>query len=296
MIFDIQRYSIHDGPGIRTTVFVKGCPLRCKWCANPESQASYSEIFIRKDRCNRCGKCLNTCPLGAIVLNGDGLYLDRSRCDLCMKCVDVCLTGAISRTGKDMSVNEVVEEVSKDEIFYHNSGGGVTISGGEPLYQEAFTLSLLKECKKKGFHTALDTSGYGKWRMLDEILEYTDLVLFDIKHLDSDRHCEATGVGNEIILKNLKKIGEKGKRIWIRVPVIPGYNNSKEHIKRLADFLAEMPIEKVSLLAYHEWGKEKYTALGRDYLLNSLSSLKEEELYPLKNILETCGLKVTIGY
>lgn len=295
IVFDIQRYSIHDGPGLRTTIFLKGCPLRCKWCSNPESQNPYPELFIRKDKCNRCMRCVGVCHVGAITLDED-LRVDRSRCDFCMKCVDVCPTGAIKSTGEYMSVEQVIEEASKDEIFYRNSGGGITISGGEPLYQGEFTLELLKMCKEKNFHTALDTCGYGRWEIFAEILEYTDLVLFDVKHLDSEMDRKMTGVGNELILKNLERIGEKGKSMWIRVPVIPGYNDSEEYIKEFADFLSKVHFEKVSLLPYHNWAEEKYRALSMHYPLNGLLPLKEEDVYSLRDILETYGMDVTIGY
>jgi len=296
IVFDIQRYSIHDGPGIRTTIFLKGCPLKCIWCDNPEAQNLYPEVFFRRVKCDGCGKCANVCPLGAIVLGKDGIELDRLRCDRCMKCVDVCPTQALSPTGEDKIVEEVIEEAGKDELFYRNSGGGVTISGGEPLFQPDFTLALLEGCKKKSLHTALDTSGFAEWEILNRILDYTDLVLFDIKHLDPVQHVSKTGVGNELILENLKRIVGKGKRVWIRVPVIPNYNDSEEHMNNLAKFLSKMPIEKVSLLGYHKWGKGKYEALGRSYPVEELSPLREETLYALKDILELYALEVSIGY
>lgn len=296
VVFDIQRYSIHDGPGIRTTIFVKGCPLRCEWCSNPESQNLHPEILVREEKCDRCGKCLDVCLLEAIVLNEDGLQMDRSICNRCMKCADVCLTDALSRTGKNMDVEEIVEEARKDEPFYRNSGGGVTISGGEPLHQWEFTLDILKGCMEKGLHTALDTCGYARWEIFNKILKCTDLVLYDIKHLNPQIHRELTGFGNDLILKNLKKTSEIEKRIWIRIPVIPGYSDSRGYIRELAEFLSEIRFEKVSLLAYHKWGMGKYKALGRQYPLNDLSSLEEDELYPLRDILESRGMEVTIGY
>ena len=296
MVFDIQRYSIHDGPGIRTTIFLKGCALRCKWCSNPESQNPYPEIFVRNVRCNRCGKCLDVCPLGTITLDKGGIHIDRAKCNLCMKCVDVCHPGAISRVGENKDVEEVIQEASKDELFYRNSGGGVTISGGEPLYQEEFTLNLLKECKAKGLHTAIDTCGYGKWEALDKILEYTDLVLFDIKHLDPEMHRKGTGVQNKLILKNLERIAKRGKRIWIRIPVIPGYNSQESCIRNEAELAATIAAEKVSLLGYHEWGRSKYEALGVDYPLKDVEPMTEDQLEDLKGIVESYGLRVTLNY
>ncbi|MFB0562254.1 MAG: glycyl-radical enzyme activating protein [Candidatus Lokiarchaeia archaeon] len=296
IIFNIQRYSIHDGPGIRTTVFLKGCPLTCKWCANPESINPHPEIFFREERCDQCGNCLKACLQGAITLDENGVQIDRIKCDSCMKCEEVCHTSAISRIGKKITVEEIVTEVMRDEPFYNNSGGGVTISGGEPLYQAKFTLNLLKECKERSLHTALDTSGYAKWEALDEILNYTDLVLFDIKHLNQEMHQNGTGVGNELILRNLEKILKKGVRVWVRVPIIPNYNNSNQHIETLASFLSEKLIEKVSLLKYHEWGKHKYKFLGRDYPLKETPAINDEKLQSLKSIMESYGLSVTVNY
>jgi len=210
-VFDIQRYSIHDGPGIRTTVFVKGCPLRCKWCSNPESQNSYPEVLFSKAKCDGCGKCVEVCPLGAIILDGDGIHIDRAKCDRCMKCLDVCYPHAIRCAGERKSVEEVIEEVSKDELFYRNSGGGVTISGGEPLFQPQFTLALLKECKERQLHTALDTCGFANWKEMEGILDYTDLVLFDIKHLDPEMHLMGTGLEMSLSLKTSTGLLKRGK-------------------------------------------------------------------------------------
>jgi pyruvate formate lyase activating enzyme len=254
------------------------------------------EIFLRKSKCDGCGKCVKTCPPDAIILNNGGIEIDRGRCDRCMKCVDICLTHALSRAGGRKTVQEVVEEVGKDELFYRNSGGGVTLSGGEPLFQPEFTLALLQGCKKRSLHTALDTCGFAKWEILDKILDYTDVVLYDIKHLDPMQHVSETGVSNELILENLERTVRKKKRIWIRVPVIPNSNDSEQHMSNLARFLSRMSIEKVSLLGYHEWGRSKYEALGRNYLTDELSPLKEEALNHLKDILESFSLKVFIGY
>jgi pyruvate formate lyase activating enzyme len=295
MIFNIQRYSIHDGPGIRTTIFLKGCPLKCKWCDNPESQNPYPEIFIRQSKCNRCGKCLDVCLSGAIALDKEGIQINRMDCKVCMKCADICPTEAISIVGKKMTVEEVIREAEKDELFYRNSGGGVTLSGGEPLYQAEFTFNLLKTCKERAFHTALDTCGYVGWEELDKVLTYTDLVLLDIKHLDSKAHCEGVGVGNELILENLKRTAQK-RRVWVRFPVIPNYNDSEQHIKNLAALLSKLPIEKISLLGYHEWGKNKYEFLGIDYPFKEAYFPDKEKLERMKNIMESQGLKVTISY
>jgi len=297
LVFSIQRYSIQDGPGIRTTIFLKGCPLKCKWCSNPESQNPYPEIMVRRARCNGCGKCLDVCDCGAITVDEGGLRVDRSTCDLCMKCVDVCPTDAIEITGKNITLEEAIEECSKDELFYRNSGGGVTLSGGEPLDQPEFALNLLKECKERSLSTALDTCGYASWEVLDRVLEYTDLVLFDIKHLDAEIHRKGTGLGNQLILENLRRIVDAGRtRVWLRVPIIPNYNDSEQYIERLARAITKMPAEKISLLAYHEWGKPKYEFLGRDYPLDGSVPPSEDRLRTLQDIMQSKGLQVTIGY
>lgn len=297
LVFNIQRYSIHDGPGIRTTVFFKGCPLRCKWCSNPESLNPYPEIMVRATRCNGCGKCVEVCTTGAITLDKTNILVDRARCDLCMKCEEVCLIDAIEMTGQHMDVDEVVEECSKDELFYRNSGGGVTLSGGEPLYQPEFALNLLKSCKEKGLSTALDTSGYASWKVLEKVLQYTDLVLYDIKHIDSEMHHSSTGIKNDLILKNLRRVVDTRRaRVWIRIPIIPNFNDSEQYIEKLAAFISQMPVEKISLLGYHEWGRPKYEFLGRDYPVNGSVSPSQERLQGLSDIMQSKGLEVTVGY
>jgi pyruvate formate lyase activating enzyme len=214
-----------------------------------------------------------------------------------MECVKVCPNGAFEITGKAMSIDEVVEEVCKDEIFYTNSGGGVTLSGGEPLSQPEFAFRLLKGCKEKGLHTVLDTSGHAPWETLKRLLSYTDLVLYDLKHLEPARHAEGTGFDNELILENLRQtIDSELSRVWVRVPVIQDYNDSEAHFRELAALIRERPVEKVSLLAYHEWGRSKHTALGREYPLHAGESVPQERLEALKGILEAAGINVTIDH
>ncbi len=297
MIFSIQRYSIQDGPGIRTTVFMKGCPLQCKWCSNPESQSPYPEIMVRRQKCQACGKCMESCESGAINLVDGAAHINRSVCVRCMSCVDACPTGTLEIVGKSMSLEEVIEESSRDELFYQNSGGGVTLSGGEPLHQPEFTYHLLKGCKERALSTALDTCGYAPWENLESILQFTDLILFDLKHLDPKMHLEGTGVRNELIRDNLKRIALGGKtRVWIRIPVITGYNDSEQYMMDLAVSIRDMPVEKISLLGYHEWGKSKYASLGREYPLDGTAALDEERLDRLRSIMESEGLSVTIGF
>ena len=296
IIFNIQRYSIHDGPGIRTTIFEKGCPLRCKWCANPESINSFFEFFLRTDNCNQCEKCIEICPTQAISLTADSIEIERSKCNFCLKCEDICPNNVIDCMGKIVSVNEVVAEAIQDEMFYNNSGGGITISGGEPLFQPKFTLNLLKEFKARSIHTAIDTTGYGAWEDFDKILNYADLILYDIKHLDADLHFNFTGVKNNLILQNLENAINKGTKIWIRVPVIPNFNDSTQYMTELASFLTKKPIEKVSLLPYHEWGKHKYTFLRREYPLKDARFIDDDVIQEFKKVMESYDLQVTTEY
>ncbi len=297
MIFSIQRYSIQDGPGIRTTVFLKGCPLRCKWCSNPESQNPHPEILVRRQKCQACERCMESCESDAITMVDGAVHIDRSLCVLCMRCVDVCPTGTLEVTGKSMTLEEVVEESSRDELFYQNSGGGVTLSGGEPLYQPEFTYHFLRMCKERALSTALDTCGYAQWEILERVLPFTDVVLFDLKHLDTAMHLEGTGVGNELIRDNLKRILLEGKtRVWIRIPVITGFNDSEQYMMDLSAAIRDMPVEKISLLGYHEWGSTKYASLGREYPLDGTGALDKERLERLKEIMESEGLSVTIDY
>jgi pyruvate formate lyase activating enzyme len=296
-IFSIQRYSLQDGPGIRTTVFFKGCPLRCVWCSNPESQNPYPEIMARSLKCEGCGECVKVCPRGAVSLNGVVSLIDRSICDRCMKCVEVCPSGALETTGKGITIEEAVHECSLDEPFYRNSKGGVTLSGGEPLYQPEFAFRLLKECKAKGLHTALDTCGYAPWEVFQGVLAFTDLILFDVKHLNPEKHRMGTGIGNDIILENLRKlINSRQARLWIRIPLIPGYNDSEAQIREVARLAAKETVEKVSVLSYHEWGKPKYGFLGREYPFKGQTREDQFQLETLKRIIESEGLSITIGH
>ena len=282
-IFDIQRFSINDGPGIRTTVFIKGCNLCCFWCHNPESQKPYPQIQFFPSKCIGCGKCVEVCTNSARLYNqGKRVYL-RQLCVNCGKCAEVCNAEALVLCGKRMTVKEVIEKVKKDLPFYRISGGGVTFSGGEPLLQVEFLKELLMECKRQNIHTAVDTAGNVIWEMFEEILPYTDLFLYDIKCMDESKHKEATGSGNVWILKNLKLVTEFEKDVWIRIPVIPGINDNEEEMKRIADFIQELKgIKKINLLPFHKLGKEKYESLGMEYKAENYLPVPEELLVRLK--------------
>lgn len=294
-VFNIQRYSIQDGPGIRTTVFMKGCPLRCHWCSNPESQALHPELLYFNTRCTKCGKCIKACPNGGTILGSEGeIVIDRGLCKAYGACVDSCLAEARVIAGKLMTIADVVDVVKQDSLFYRNSNGGVTFSGGEPTYQPAFLLELLMECQRQGFHTCLDTCAYIQWEVLEEILQYVDLILFDIKHMNSERHKELTGVDNILILDNLNRIMAMGKEIIVRVPLLSGMNDSEENINATGNFISELGIKRVDLLPYHKLGVKKYERLEMEYRLKELRSLKREEVEDIKEVLENFGLEVDI--
>jgi pyruvate formate lyase activating enzyme len=265
VIFDIQRYSIHDGPGIRTTVFLKGCPLRCFWCQNPESQAIKPEIFFDRDKCTLCKRCIAACPTGAARLSEAIMAIDRGLCTGCGKFVEVCPAEARRLIGRTVTADEVMLHVLKDVRFYAHSGGGVTLSGGEATAQPHFALSLLQKCKEAGLHTALDTCGYASWTQLKKLLAYTDLVLYDIKHLDPRRHLAATGRDNRLILANIRKIAG-WKPFRIRIPLIPGFNDSPEEVRAIARFVKnELNSEDIDLLPYNRLGEGKYAFLDKSH-------------------------------
>jgi pyruvate formate lyase activating enzyme len=295
LVFLIQRYSLQDGPGLRTTVFMKGCPLRCQWCQNPESWQPYPELISLDTKCKLLGRCAEVCPVGAITLNQqEGRKIDRDKCDLCFKCVDACPTKALSKVGEYMTVEEVLAEIERDELFYQRSGGGVTISGGEPLVQWQFVSSLLKACKQRHLHTALDTCGYARWPTLERVLEHVDLVLYDIKHMNPRLHIEATGKSNRLVLNNLRKIPSRIK-IWLRMPLIPGFNDSEDNLTKLCKLGREIEAEKVSILPYHKLAEEKYSRLGRQYTMSHIKTPNKKHLQRVKELIESFGLKVTIG-
>jgi pyruvate formate lyase activating enzyme len=295
MIFDIQKFSVHDGPGIRTTVFFKGCPLKCLWCSNPESQSAKPQLMHFEDRCTRCGDCIEVCPFGAIHRAEDGkILLDRETCDTCGTCVEECLVDARSISGKEMTIEEICRIVEKDISYYTNSGGGVTISGGEPASQPEFLIELLTKLKEMGIHICLDTCGIAQWNVLEEAVKLVDLVLMDNKHMDSKIHKKLTGVSNELILENTQKVASMGKPVIIRVPLIPGLNDSNENISQLGQFMKDYSLPRVDLLPYHHFSLSKHKALGLTYALDDVPDPEEDEIQRVADILETFGRTVTI--
>ncbi|PJC74411.1 MAG: glycyl-radical enzyme activating protein [Syntrophobacterales bacterium CG_4_8_14_3_um_filter_49_14] len=298
VVFNIQRFSIHDGPGIRSTVFLKGCPLHCPWCQNPESIRLSPEIITRDIKCIRCAKCAGICPQRAISIGEEGRVIEWGKCNYCLKCAEICPSKSIEASGEYKSVDEVMEEVAKDSNFYRRSGGGMTVSGGEPLVQWRFTLALLQKARQKGIHTALDTTGYADWEALAEVLNYTKLVLYDLKHMDSARHKEVTGVSNELILENLEKTVKKpGLKVWIRRPIILGFNDSKDELEELCRFVLTLgpTVEKISLLPFHKFAELKYTATGKVYPYHDVPILSDERVEELRRLVLSHGLKADVG-
>jgi pyruvate formate lyase activating enzyme len=287
IIFNIQRYSIHDGPGIRTTVFLKGCPLRCFWCQNPESQRKQPEIFLVESNCTLCGKCVTVCSSGASRTGENHSIIDRRRCIGCGECVSVCPHEARKLVGTYRTKDEVIREVLRDVKFYENSGGGVTLSGGEPATQPEFALSILQSCKEAGLHTVLDTCGYVPWSTMKKLLRYTDLVFFDIKTVDPGKHLKATGKSNRLILENAKRVA-RYKPMRVRVPLVPHFNDSPEEVGEIARFVKkELGSIDIDLLPYNKLGEVKFERLNRscvpaetqpDEYINHLQAVIELEL------------------
>lgn len=295
LIFNIQRFSIHDGPGIRTTVFMKGCPLRCLWCSNPESQDFFPNLIARDINCKRCGACVEACPQKAISMTmEEGRKIDRPRCNQCLECVNACIYNSLTACGRHVHVTDVVDEILKDADFYKNSGGGMTVSGGEALFQSSFTAGLLEACKREGLHTALDTAGHAPWDKMKSVLAHVDLVLFDIKHLDPLEHQKATGVENGLILENLLKLSGE-KEVWLRMPLIAGFNDSKAHLVRVAALVKKIGARKLSLLPYHEGGISKCRQLGRSYPWPDAKAPDGDHIEKMKVLMEKEGVRVTVG-
>lgn len=269
IVYNIQRYCIHDGPGIRTTVFLKGCPLECVWCHNPEGLSQKKEILFNPQRCAYCKMCIKICPHKAIATDKGKPQIKRTLCKTCGKCISICPSYALELKGRTMASEDIVKEITKDSVFYEQSGGGVTFSGGEPLYQGEFLAELLKLCKKKGLHTAVDTSGYSKWEVFESIIPFTDLFLYDLKFSGSQKHKKYTGVPNKSILENLKNLAKTKAEIIVRIPVIPGINDDSKNITETGNILSKLKIKNFDILTYHETASDKYTALGKNYKLKN---------------------------
>lgn len=262
-IINIQKFSLNDGPGIRTTVFLKGCPLKCLWCHNPETQCRKPELMFYRNKCKNCGNCAKLCENSCHSIVGGIHTFDRKNCSKCFKCTK-SNCGALERAGKMISADEVIEDVLKDKAFYDNSGGGITLSGGEPLFQAEFSLEILKKSKENNVHTAVETSGFCSKNTITETARYTDLFLYDIKETDAVLHGKFTGADNNVIIQNLEILNSMGKEIILRCPIIPGYNNRNEHFGGIANIANEFEnILRIEIEPYHPLGENKYTALGK---------------------------------
>lgn len=295
LIYNIQRFSTEDGPGVRTTVFFQGCPLKCLWCSNPESKEYRPQMMFFSKICTECGACLEACPTGASKKKEDGsLWVDRDICTNCGACVDVCPNDARSIAGKWMTVEEVFNIIQKDSLYYTNSEGGVTISGGECTMQPEFVQELLEKCYNRAIHVCLDTCGFAPWDTLEKILPKVDLVLYDIKHLDPKKHKEFTGVDNKLILDNAGRMKQMNVKMIIRLPLIPGYNDDEKNIKATGRFMKLWGLDRIDILPYHKLGVNKYEALGEKYLLDGIPSLQRENVARTVQILESFGLKVEV--
>lgn len=295
IIFDIQHYSIHDGPGIRTNVFLKGCPLNCLWCQNPESKSIERQIMYNSSLCVGCGACLERCEKGAIYRAKEKVKTDRAICVSCGSCISVCRSEARNFSGKKITVAEVYNEVAKDKLFYKSSNGGITVSGGEPLMQAGFTRDLLRSCRENGINTCIETCGFAKWQSMKSVMEYVDLALYDVKHMDSEQHKKCTGVGNERILDNMIKISNEMKvPVIARTPLIPGYNNSEENIHAMSQFLADKipTCVEVNLLPYHRLGDSKAEQLEQNQGDFYSEPPTDREVDKLRTIIAGYGLKV----
>ncbi len=298
IVFDIQRFSLHDGYGIRTLVFLKGCFLSCEWCSNPESQFARSQLGFFEEKCTSCFSCVQVCPFGTLFKEGRKILWEECKnCKYSFDCVKACIYDARVIYGKEMTVEEVTDIVARDRVFYKHSGGGVTLGGGEVSYQPEFATNILKNCKKLKIHTAIETCGYASWDKFKEILKYVDLLMFDIKHMDSKKHEQKTGVGNAIILKNAKKASQAVKEMIIRFPVIPGFNDDFKNVEEMGYFIKEnMPsVRRIDVLPYHSIGESKSKRIGEKYRFKSTEKISDKKIWQIKEIFETFNLEVYIG-
>lgn len=294
-IINIQKYSLHDGPGIRTTIFFKGCPLKCWWCHNPESISLNDEIMFREEKCTGCGRCIKRCKEAAIKLKDKTIIIDLKKCTHCGRCADFCINEAIEHVGKEIHLNELMVEIKKDMPFYEESGGGVTFSGGEPLMQGDFLNEALKRCKDLRINTTLDTCGYYDWEKIEKIHNNVDLFLYDLKLFDDEKHIKYTGVSNKLILENLKKLSDLGKNIYVRMPIIKGINDDSEHVDACVKFLSKLHILQVNLLPYHKLGMNKYDKLSKEYKLTGGETPSDNKMKYLAEKFIKVGIKVKVG-
>lgn len=297
IIFDIKHYAIHDGPGIRSTVFFKGCSLQCQWCHNPEGIHTEPEIFLRNEKCpSECRFCISACPNGAIIRNKGSIEVDLSLCDLCSECEEACVYGALEIIGRKVSVKDVMGELEKDSLFYEESQGGVTFSGGEPFEQPIFLNALLDKAKSKDLHTTVDTCGYFNPNLLANFDRKVDLFLYDLKMIDDEKHKKYTGKSNNLILDNLRRLTANGHRVAVRIPLIAGINDDDNNIEKTVEFLKTLNhIEQINLLPYHSGGSLKQKRLGKKQLHAGFQSPSSERMEAIKKIFKANGFSVKVG-
>ena len=297
LISRIQKYSTKDGPGIRDTVFFKGCSLGCVWCSNPELIRAKPDLLFTGSKCISCGLCIDVCTHGALSFDDeDVIIVDRVKCAACGECVDVCPEGAFELVGVEISVGDLTAELLKDQVFYQTSDGGVTFSGGEPLYQAGFVRQMAEGLKTAGIHTALDTAGDVSWCLFEEVLDTIDLVLYDIKTADRDLHQRLTGRDNDLILANASMLAIKGVPMHIRMVMVPGINDSKDELSARMALICEWEsVKQIDLLPYHRYGVGKYAQLGLDYPLGDLAEYSEEQIEIFRSHIASCGIPVVVG-
>lgn len=292
IVCSLERFATHDGPGIRTTVYMKGCPLNCAWCSSPHTQSRKPEILFNEMRCEASGACIATCPEDAIsVLDGDVFTIDRALCTACGECIDVCNSRALEISGSVMTVEELFKEVEKDSPFYRRSKGGVTVGGGELTMQADFVSAFLKRCQDSFIHTAIETCAFSKWKQFEKVLQHVDLAYQDIKHMDDARHKQLTGVSNQLILENARKVSDICTMV-IRVPVVPGHNDSDENIIATSQFAASLGLgfQYIELLPYHQLGTNRYSQLGKEYPLDQVETPSNDEMERLKAMVISEGV------
>lgn len=294
LVFNVMRFAVHDGPGIRTTVFLKGCPLHCWWCHNPESQSSRPEVIYSDQRCLRCGACVAACPNDALSLL-ESIHVDPERCRVCGACVEHCFSDARQLAGTSMTVAELLKKIERDRIFYEESGGGVTLSGGEPLAQPDFAEQFLSACHDRGIHTALDTCGYASPAIFRKITQHADLLLFDLKVIDPDRHLELSGATNQPILDNLRWLADQKKQVIVRIPVIPGYTDSAANLNAIADLAHSFCLPRIDLLPYHRIAADKYHRLHRDNRMGAAAPPSPARMQAIADNFARKGFSVRIG-
>ncbi len=291
-VVELKRFAVHDGDGIRTTVFLKGCPLKCVWCHNPESISPLPQLAFYHEKCTVCGRCVAACPRGAHTVK-DGVHtVDREKCTACGACTAACRADALRVEGREMTVDEVMAAVLEDKMFYDTSGGGLTLSGGEPTVQAGFALALLKAAKAAGIHTALDTCGFARRGVLTELLPWVDVFLFDVKHITAEGHRRCTGQANDRILDNLRFLSDSGAAIEVRMPLVPTYNDDDATLHGIGNLLASVKVTKVKLLAYHAYARSKYDALGLPNTLPAVDRPTKEHMAACVAILRQYGLTV----